>query len=163
MKRIKMFPVLVSVLILGMMLTAGCGVARKPVPQNQPNGIYQTPAQEPMPTSPAEVSKIASDLSGVAARVPGVNGATVVITGTTAYVGVDQKAGLEKNETDRIKRDVSDEVKKAEPRLTAVFVSSDPDIVTRLRRIADGVAAGQPISSFADELTEIAKRLSPTM
>ncbi len=162
MKRIKMLPVLVSVLIIGMMLSVGCGVARKPVPQNTPNGISQTPAQAPMPTSPAEVSKIASDLSGVAARVPGVNGATVVITGTTAYVGVDQKAGLEKSETDRIKRDVSDEVKKAEPRLTAVFVSSDPDIVTRLRRIADGVAAGQPISSFADELTEIAKRLSPT-
>jgi YhcN/YlaJ family sporulation lipoprotein len=158
MKRIKMLPVLVSVLIMGMMLTAGCGAAKKPVPQNQPNGI----AQSPMPTSPAEVSKIASDLSGVAAKVPGVNSATVVITGTTAYVGVDQKAGLEKSATDRIKRDVSDEVKKAEPRLTAVFVSSDPDIVTRLRRIADGVAAGQPVSSFADELTEIAKRLSPT-
>lgn len=165
MKRIKMLPVLVSVLIVGLMLSAGCNIARKPVPQNQPNVINQTPAppaQEPMPTSPAEVSKMASDLSGVAARVPGVNSATVVITGTTAYVGVDQKAGLEKSETDRIKRDVSDEVKKAETRLTAVFVSSDPDIVTRLRRIADGVAAGQPISSFADELTEIAKRLSPT-
>lgn len=164
MKMIKMFPVLVSVLIIGLLLPAGCAIARKPVPQNQPNGVYQTPApaQNPMPTNPAEVSKIASNLSGVAARVPGVNGATVVITGTTAYVGVDQKAGLEKSETDRIKRDVSDEVKKAETRLTAVFVSSDPDIVTRLRRIADGVAAGQPISSFADELTEIAKRLSPT-
>jgi len=158
MKRIKMLPVLVSVLIMGMMLTAGCGAARKPVPQNTPNGI----SQAPMPTSPDEVNKIASDLSGVAARVPGVNSATVVITGTTAYVGVDQKAGLEKNETDRIKQDVSDEVKKAEPRLTAVFVSSDPDIVTRLRRVADGVAAGQPVSSFADELSEIARRLSPT-
>ncbi len=158
MKRIKMLPVLVSVLIMGMLLTAGCGAARKPVPQNAPNGV----SQSPMPTSPDQVNKIAEDLSGVAARVPGVNSATVVITGTTAYVGVDQKAGLEQSETDRIKQDTTDEVKKAEPRLTMVFVSSDPDIVTRLRRVADGVAAGQPVSSFADELNEIARRLSPT-
>lgn len=165
MTRIKKMPVLVSILIIGIMLACGCSIARKPAPQNPPNVLYPSPAvpsQEPMPTSPAEVSRIASDLSGVAARVPGVNGATVVIAGTTAYVGIDEKAGLEKSETDRIKQDVSNEVKKAEPRLAAVFVSSDPDIVTRLRRIADGVAAGQPVSSFGNELAEIARRLSPT-
>lgn len=161
MKGIKKLPVLVSILIIGLMLSAGCNMARKPAPQDTPNDLSQTPAQEPMPTNDEEVSKIASDLSGVAARVPGVNGATVVLTGTTAYVGIDQEAGLEESETDRIKQDVSNEVQKAQPRLTAVFVSSDPDIVTRLRRIADGVAAGQPVSSFADELTEIARRLSP--
>lgn len=115
-----------------------------------------------MPTNPAEVNRVASNLSNVAARVPGVNGATVVIAGTTAYVGVDQKAGLEKGDTERVKRDVSNEVKKAEPRLTAVYVSSDPDTVTRLRRIAEGIAAGQPISAFDNELAEIVKRLSPT-
>ncbi|NLI14479.1 YhcN/YlaJ family sporulation lipoprotein [Pelotomaculum propionicicum] len=164
MKRIKLLPVLILVLAVGMTLPAGCGAARKPVPQNQANDIYQAPAPapEPMPTSPVEVSKISSDLSGAAARVAGVNSATVVITGTTAYVGIDQKAGLEKSETDRIKREVTDAVKNAEPRVTAVFVSSDPDIVARLRRIAGGVAAGQPVSSFAGELTEIARRLAPS-
>ncbi len=163
MKKIYLLPALILVLVMGV-LPAGCGAARKPVPQNQANDIYQAPAPapEPMPTSPAEVGKMSSDLSGAASRVAGVNSSTVVITGTTAYVGIDQKAGLEKSETDRIKREVNDAVKNAEPRLTAVFVSSDPDIVARLRRIANGIASGQPVSSFAGELTEIARRLAPS-
>lgn len=149
---------LAVILVVGVMMAAGCSAFKKPAPQEQP-GI-QVP-QEPMPTGSEDVNAIASRLSNAANRVPGVNGSAVVVAGTTAYVGIDQKAGLEKGETDRIKRDVSNEVKKAEPRLTAVYVSSDPDIITRLRRIADGIAAGQPVSSFAGELAEIAKRLSP--
>lgn len=146
------------ILVSGTMLAAGCGVYRKPAPQDQPN--IEEPI-EPMPTGPDDVSAIAGRVAGAADSVPGVYGSTVVVTGTTAYVGIDEKAGLEKSETDRIKRDVSSEVKEAEPRLTAVYVSSDPDIITRLQRIADGVAAGEPVSSFAGELAEIARRLSP--
>lgn len=165
MKRIGKLPVLAAVFIIGITLAAGCNVARKPAPQNPPGNQVPAPAApsgEPMPTNTEEINKMASNLSNAAARVPGVNGATVVIAGTIAYVGVDQKAGLEKSETERIKRDVSNEVKKAEPRLTAVYVSSDPDTITRLRRIADGIAAGQPITAFDNELAEIVKRLNPT-
>ncbi len=165
MKIIKKKTVLAGILVLGIMLATGCTALQKPAPQNPPSTqVPETaaPSQEPMPTDPAEVNKIASNLTNTAARVPGVNGSTVVIAGTTAYVGIDEKAGLEKGETERIKRDVSNEVKKAEPRLTAVYVSSDPDMITRLRRIADGIAAGQPVSAFDNELAEIAKRLSPT-
>lgn len=165
MRRYKGLSALVALLIAGIVLAAGCTALRKPAPENPPGAQVPAPAApsgQPMPTDPAEVNRIASNLSNAAARVPGVNGATVVIAGTTAYVGIDQKAGLEKGETERVKRDVSNAVKKAEPRLTAVYVSSDADIVTRLRRIADGIAAGQPVSAFDSELAEIAKRLSPT-
>lgn len=165
MKRIGKLPVLVAVFIIGISLVAGCNAAKKPAPENPPVSQVPAPAApsgEPMPSNPEEMNKMASNLSTAAARVPGVNGATAVIAGTIAYVGVDQKAGLEKSDTERVKRDVSDEVKKAEPRLTAVYVSSDPDTVTRLRRIADGIAAGQPISAFDNEVAEIAKRLNPT-
>ncbi|MFX4261353.1 YhcN/YlaJ family sporulation lipoprotein [Pelotomaculum propionicicum] len=156
--RINRAVALTVIIIVGIMLSAGCGAFRKPAPQQKPN--IQVP-QEPMPTGQEEVNAITSRLSGAADSVPGVNSAAVVVAGTTAYVGIDEKAGLEKGETDRVKRDVAGEVKKAEPRLTAVYVSSDPDTITRLRRIADGIAAGQPVSSFAGELTEIARRLSP--
>lgn len=156
--RIKKSVALAVILVTGVMLAFGCSAFRKPAPQSPPTA--QVP-QEPMPTGSGEVNAIAGRLAGVADAVPGVNGATVVVAGTTAYVGIDQKAGFEKAETDRIKSDVSNEVKKAEPRLTAVYVSSDPDIINRLRRIADGIAAGQPVSAFAGELAEIARRLSP--
>lgn len=165
MKRIGILPVLAAVMAVGIMLTAGCNAAKKPAPQNPPGVQVPAPAApsgEPMPTNPDEVNKIAANLSNVASQVPGVNGVTVVIAGTTAYVGVDQKAGVEQSDTENIKRDVSNAVKKAEPRLTSVYVSSDPDTVTRLRRIADGITAGKPISAFDNELAEIAKRISPT-
>ncbi|HOV79888.1 MAG TPA: YhcN/YlaJ family sporulation lipoprotein [Bacillota bacterium] len=156
---------LVMTVVIGLTFAAGCSALRKPAPQNPPAAQAPqtgTPSGQQMPTDPGEVGRIASNLSSAAARVSGVNRATVVIAGTTAYVGIDQKAGLEKGQTERIKEEVSSEVKKAEPRLTAVFVSSDPDVVTRLRRIADGVASGQPVSAFDSELAEIAKRISPT-
>lgn len=156
--RINKVMVMAVAIILGIMLSAGCSAYKKPAPQGQPN--MQVP-QQPMPTGAEELNAIVSRLTSAAKSVPGVNRATVVLAGTTAYVGIDEKAGLEKGETDRIKRNVSSEMKKSEPRLTAVYVSSDPDIITRLQRIAGGVAAGQPVSSFAAELTEIANRLSP--
>lgn len=165
MKRPASFPALAALLIAAIMLAAGCTALRKPAPENPPGAQVPAPAApsgQPMPTDSAEVNRMASSLADTAAKVPGVNRATVVIAGTTAYVGVDQKAGAEKGETERVKRDVSNAVKKAEPRLTAVYVSSDADTVTRLRRIADGIAAGQPVSAFDSELAEIAKRLSPT-
>lgn len=165
MKRIEKLAVLVIALIIGLLMVSGCNALRKPAPENKPEAQVpapSAPSREPMPTSPEEVKRIASELTGVADRVSGVNGATVVIAGTTAYVGVDQKAGLENEETERIKRDVSNEVKAAEPRLTAVYVSSDPDTVSRLRQIADGIANGQPVSAFDKELAEIVKRISPT-
>lgn len=151
-------------LSLVLALAAGCP-ARKPVPENPPGAQVPAPAapsQEPMPTNPEELNRMAVKLSNIAARVPGVNKATVVIAGTTAYVGIDQKANQERGDTTEIKRNVSNEIKQAEPRLTAVYVSSDPDVVARIRRVADGIAAGQPVSAFDNELAEIVKRISPT-
>jgi len=163
--RIKKTAVLVIALLIGLLIVSGCNALRKPAPENRPESQVPAPAvpsREPMPTSTEEVDRIATELARVAGQVSGVNGATVVISGTTAYVGIDQKAGLESEETERIKRDVSNAVKAAEPRLTAVYVSSDPDIVSRLRQIASGIASGQPVSAFDKELAEIVKRISPT-
>ncbi|OPZ73672.1 MAG: Lipoprotein YhcN precursor [Firmicutes bacterium ADurb.Bin456] len=165
MKRIEKLAVLAIILLIGMLTVTGCNALRKPVPENTPEAQVPAPSEtsrEPMPTDSKEVDKIAKELARAADQVPGVNGATVVLAGTTAFVGVDQKAGLEEKETERVKRDVSNKVKEAEPRLTAVHVSSDPDTVTRLREIAKGVANGEPVSAFDQELAEIVKRISPT-
>jgi YhcN/YlaJ family sporulation lipoprotein len=90
-----------------------------------------------------------------------VNKATVVLSGRTAYVGLDIKAGTEKARTDAIKRDVANRVKRAEPRLARVLVTTDTDTVTRLNRVASGMARGKPISAFTDEMREINRRMTP--
>lgn len=155
----------VAAVVFGAAMLAGCNAVKKPAPQNPPTQQPTEPAapsQQPMPTDSGEMNNISQKISSAAMKVRGVNNATTVIAGTIAYIGVDQKAGTEQSETDRIKREVSDEAKKAEPRLTAVYVSSDADTVTRIRRVAEGIAAGQPVSAFDRELAEIVKRMSPT-
>ncbi len=165
MTSFKKVMVLAAALLIGLQLLAGCNMARKPAPQNPPEAQAPAPAapsNQAMPDNAEEVNQIAERLTETAAQVPGVERAVVVIAGTTAYVGVDQKEDMGGADTEKVKRDVSNEVKKAEPRLTAVYVSSDPDVTARLRSIADGVAAGKPLSTFDNELSEITKRISPT-
>lgn len=155
----------IAAVVFGVALISGCNAFRKPEAQNPPTQQPTAPAvpsQEPMPTDSGELNNISNKISSAAMKVKGVNTATTVIAGTTAYVGIDQKAGTEQRETDRIKREVSDMAQQAEPRLTAIYVSSDADIVTRIRRVAEGLAAGQPVSAFDRELAEIVKRMSPT-
>lgn len=165
MKTPKKLVAWVAAVVFGAALLTGCNAVKKPAPQNPPTQQPTAPAapsQQPLPTDTAELNNISEKISSAAMQVSGVNTATTVIAGSIAYVGVDQKAGMEKSETERIKREVSDGAKKVEPRLTTVYVSSDADTVIRIRKVAEGVAAGQPVSAFDSELAEIVKRMSPT-
>lgn len=157
---------MIAAVVCSVALLTGCNAAQKPEPQNPP--AQQQPAtpanpnQQPMPTDGGELNNIAREISSAAMEVRGVNSANTVIAGSIAYVGIDQQAGMEKSETDRIKEEVSQAAKKAEPRLTNVYVSSDADTVTRIKKVAEGLAAGEPMSAFDNELAEIVKRMSPT-
>lgn len=165
MKKPGKLAVWVAAVVFGAALFTGCNALKKPAPQNPPTQQPTAPAvpsQQPMTTDAGELNNIAKKISSAAMQVKGVNTANTVIAGTIAYIGIDQKAGTEKSETDRIKREVSDMAQQAEPRLTNIYVSSDPDTVTRIRRVAEGIAAGKPVSSFDSELAEIVKRMSPT-
>ncbi len=145
---------------------AGCKPAKKPLPpaprtapKTAPQG--KTPTASRMPTSSAELHKLATKLAGDAKKVPGVKKATVVLSGNMAYVGLDLQAGVEAGKTNTIKKDVADRVKKADKRLTSVYVSTNPDLVTRIKKVAEGVKKGKPISSLDREISEIGRRIVP--
>lgn len=164
MKRTKvLFGVMILLLAASLCWAGGCSPQRKPAPPSAAptKPVTPSPARKPMPTDPKEQSRLASRLAAEAARVPGVNRATVVLSGTTAYVGLNLKSGVERGRTDTIKRDVADRLKRSETRLTRVMVTTDSDIYTRLKRIEDGVAKGRPVSAFAKELSEINRRMTP--
>jgi YhcN/YlaJ family sporulation lipoprotein len=105
---------------------------------------------------------VAGRLAGEAARVPGVNKATVVIVGSTAYVGINLNADVERGETTRIQQRVAVRVRKTEPRLRRVMVTTDADTFTRIKRVQDGIARGKPVSAFTREIQEINRRMTPT-
>ncbi|ACV63221.1 sporulation lipoprotein, YhcN/YlaJ family [Desulfofarcimen acetoxidans DSM 771] len=160
----------VMALFFIMITAGGCSVAKKPepsptVPSPQASPVPQSqnktlPVRN-MPTNNKELNRISKMLAAEAAKVSGVKGSTVVISGNTAYVGVDIANEAEKSRTDRIKKEVARVVKVKEDRLANVMVSTDADIITRLKRISTGLSKGQPLSAFNREMAEIARRMSP--
>jgi YhcN/YlaJ family sporulation lipoprotein len=138
----------------------GCAALRRPAEQEQ---VPQAPpgARQALPNDPRESAQLADRLAKEAASTPGVKRASVVLTGTTAYVGVNLDDKMEREQTERTQRAVGNRVKKAEPRIERVLVTTDTDMVTRLAEVAEGIRRGEPVSAFTRELGEINRRSTP--
>lgn len=100
-------------------------------------------------------------IAEIATDVDGVDNATVVVTGDTAYVGIDMDKDLENEDTDRLKERVGDRIKDRVDSIDRVYVSADVDTVERLREIGRDIRGGRPISGFLNELTEMFRRPMP--
>lgn len=167
----RLLAILMSAVLLSTLVVGCKSPAKKPVPPPSPPPktmpkVTPTPAKKPaavspMPTASPEMHKLATKLAADAAKVPGVKKATVVLSGTIAYVGLDLKPNIAAAKISTIKTDVADRVKKADKRLTSVIVTSDVDTVTRIKNVANGIAKGKPLSSFASQITEIGRRITP--
>lgn len=170
----RLLAILLSVALF-VTVGVGCTPAKKPAPPPAPTPTPTTPKVVPkpkavtplkktvgMPTTSAEMHKVATKLSDEAAKAPGVKKAAVALSGTDAYVGLDLKPGVTGKKTDAVKKDVVNRVKKADKRLTNVYVSTDIDTVTRIKRVAQGIAQGKPLTGFTNELAEIGRRIVPS-
>jgi YhcN/YlaJ family sporulation lipoprotein len=159
MKKILSFVLIISTIFL--LNISGCAVSRKPAPKPTPPArMTPTPTPAKKPAAPA-AHTLATKLSDAAEKVEGVKSATVVVSGSTAFVGLEIKPGIENKKTNEIKTKVADAVKKTDNRIMAANVTTDPNLITRLKKIADGIKKGKPISGFADELAEITRRIVP--
>lgn len=158
-----------ATIMLTSAVLGGCQPARKPIPPKPQ--ITQDPSTKPQSPAPAKQQapqkqttgeqKMADNAARESVKVSGVQSASVVISGSTAYIGLGLKPNTEKDRTTLISKDVAERVKAANTKLKQVYVTSDPDLVTRIKKIADGIKKGQPVSSFANELTEINRRIKP--
>jgi YhcN/YlaJ family sporulation lipoprotein len=147
----------IVLLIGGYLVAGGCAkTSNNPVP---PPSTPTTPeATTPTPdTYPTGVSNQAAEEAG---KVAGVYKATALVSGDMIYIGLDLKANLDKTMSAAAEKNVTDQVKNIEPSYT-VIVTSDVDTVTRIKNIAQGIAQGQPLSSFTNEIAIIATRLTP--
>ncbi|MCL5057753.1 MAG: YhcN/YlaJ family sporulation lipoprotein [Actinobacteria bacterium] len=156
---------LIWLLILGLFVSlafTGCQAQRKPAPGAPGTGTAPAPtANNPtaLPTNPNEMAKLSDSLAKEAAKVKGVNKATVVLTFNTALVGLDLKSGADAN---TVKSEVGSVIKKSNNLIKNVLVSTDPELNSRLVRISRGIAQGKPVDTFTKEIDEIRSRLSPT-
>ncbi|QUH20964.1 YhcN/YlaJ family sporulation lipoprotein [Alkaliphilus sp. B6464] len=94
-------------------------------------------------------------------KLKDVKSATVVITDSTALVGINLTSGTKGNLNAQIKKEVEDAVKKADRNIDRVSVTADPDLFTRIGNIARDIGQGRPISGFATEVEEIIRRITP--
>jgi len=100
----------------------------------------------------------------IADRVAGlaeVERATCIINRETAMIGVQFRNQYKGRLTDRIKRRIEDTAMAADPRIRRVVVTSDPDIVARIRDVFENVGRGRPLSGLKREIDEIFNRIQP--
>jgi YhcN/YlaJ family sporulation lipoprotein len=158
----KCVPFLLVTALLGSACLYGCQSSNQPMRKPALNTPAPRTKTTPAPSA-TSASAISDKCASQAATVSGVRSATVVISANTAYCGLTLNSGVSKSRTDAIKREVATKIKQAQPSLVTVSVTSDPNLVQRLRKVADGIKAGRPVSSFTSELAEIARRITPTM
>lgn len=150
---------LMAVGILILLFSVGCSAQKKPFLSNGNPPAPTAPApSRPLPNDPNQSSRVAERLAGEALKVQGVDSASVVVTGSTAMVGVNLKPGAD---AAAVKSEVARVVKGADNRVKNALVSTDPELNQRLVRISKGIAEGRPISGFSNEISELLKRLSP--
>lgn len=103
----------------------------------------------------------ADQISNVVNQIQGVENATVVVTGNTAYVGIDLSQNPRTGNERDIKREVAQVVKSAGRDINTVYVSTEVDFMDRLRNVGEGLRNGRPVDTFTTELNEMVRRITP--
>lgn len=168
MNRVLRFMFLSLVIILTLMIGVSCTPQKKPLDPNRgapvdpdrdgrnigDNVDRDTRRVDPKP----DVQRNADDISRQVVKIPGVENAFVVITGKTALIGLD----LDNNITGKTTADIKNQAAKIAENnkgITNAQVTSNPDLVGRVKDIADGIRTGRPLSEFSDQIMEILNRI----
>lgn len=152
----KIITLFVLIMVTAAVMISACSPARRPGPA-EPEQDMQTPRMEQANPETAKARQIAERVDR---DIQEINSASVVISGNQAWIGEDAAANMQV--TDQVKDRISALVKEMDQSVDTVYVTADADTVTRIRNIADDIAAGKPISGFINELNEIAGRITPT-
>lgn len=146
--------------LLPLLLLFGC-VKSQP---NEASPSHQVKTKQTIPEQPEirNSGEVSAHLEHLAMSVPNVQGATCVILGNTAIVGIDVNERLDRSRVGTIKYSVAEALRK-DPYGVHAVVTADIDIGQRLREIAVDIRRGRPISGFAEELADIVGRIVPQL
>lgn len=150
------FAAALTVLLLAL---AGCRPAA-PAPEMQPD--QQRMMEQDMPD--ADWRERAQEAENVSETKEGVQNAVAIISApATVLVGLFLDAGVEAAETQRLERELAEEIPQEVDGVQRALVSSNPDVAQRIRSISEGVAKGRPISEFNDQIRDLVARMTPQM
>lgn len=157
----------VAILMLLAVVMAGCRPAERPapVPQQAEPDREIADRNAPINMQPNEVNQDlnarADRIVNAVAKLDEVRSATVVISETTALVGVNLTDDTKGELNSEIKRQIEDTVRRTDREITRVSVTADPDIFKRIENIARETGRGRPLSGFGREIEELVRRITP--
>ena len=102
-------------------------------------------------------------------QMTGVKDATVVVSGNTAYVGLDTDGNMTGKNisygnttgSSALKSACAQRVKSSNPQIQTVYVSTDANFINRLRNVGNGMRNGNALSNFRNELNDLVRGLTP--
>ncbi|KPU28395.1 hypothetical protein TR13x_03085 [Caloranaerobacter sp. TR13] len=171
MRKNKLIIMLFIFTMIITVFTYGCRGAEKPnLPRPKQeerniidNEIERKDLEDIKEESGKSLSTRAEKIADSIVDLPGVDDATVVITGNTALVGVDIEEDLEGKVVTDLKKQIVTRVKQIDKNIKNVTVTADPDLFERIDDIAQEINKGRGMSEFADEVKEIIRRITPSM
>ncbi|WP_233569764.1 YhcN/YlaJ family sporulation lipoprotein [Falsibacillus albus] len=105
--------------------------------------------------------RVANKVADKVNSLNNVSNANVLVTDHTAYVAAKLNGKKEGNKTKDMEHKISDMVKKADPSINNVYVSTNPDFADRLKGYADKIQAGKPVKGLGQEISETLRRIFP--
>ena len=107
--------------------------------------------------TPFDWANNAAQIEQAIARISEVRESRVVVTGTTALVGVKFDSVYKGQLTERIREMVAAEVMKADPSIQTVAVTSDEGDAQKVYQISDQIRAGRPVDELKQDINAIVR------
>ncbi|MBC7076182.1 MAG: YhcN/YlaJ family sporulation lipoprotein [Syntrophomonadaceae bacterium] len=170
---------IVLLLCLSLLLTGfglGCqSAAEKPAVPKQNGSDMDTSERRVMASRLSQMAEevegvqkasvVVSDMDIVDTALPGTNNDT--LTGRTnkddvlVMVGIvlDENVRADVNKASEIRQTVRQKLKASDERISQVLVTSDPNLVERISKLAADVIEGKPIKDFEDEIKDINNKI----
>lgn len=92
----------------------------------------------------------AKKMADAAAKIKGVDDATIVIAGGNVYVALDLDNQVQSNQAYKVENEVYDKLSKLSGG-NRIMITSDDDLYGRLRDVGDGIDTGTPINKYDDD------------
>jgi YhcN/YlaJ family sporulation lipoprotein len=160
----------VLALAAAMTVGAGCSLTGKsPTPAPERPRVAQRMPQAPRPAPNMAPGRTArpvgmatmTRVKSVAKTDPKVKDAYVVIMpDKTAMVGLVLKGNETAAEVTGIEKTVARKVESLKS-VRKAYVSANADVVTRVKKVASGVAQGKPLAALKSETTQLMTRMAP--
>ena len=115
-----------------------------------------------------ESLELADEASGKIDELEEVDSSTVIITENNAYVAVvlnKNSDGSEiaegSDELEQIEEKIGEQVRETNDTVDNVYVSVNPDFVSRMNEYRDKVDQGEPVEGLFEEFGELTQRIFP--